>query len=217
MPAPRSCRFLALLPLLVLSLPGQAEVVFKGLSRTTEKVVRATVGLAAESCTAPDARVRRLYRRADAEIRQALEVYGYYAPTIDKTLGREGDCWQARFTIERGPRVGIRSLDVSVSGPAADDAILSGASARPDFAVGDGLNQRAYDAYKLELAGLARRRGYFDGRFATSVIDVHPEQLAADIRIDYASGERYRFGPIEFEQTVVDPEIAARFVELCRG
>ena len=36
MPAPRSCRFLALLPLLVLSLPGQAEVVFKGLSRTTE-------------------------------------------------------------------------------------------------------------------------------------------------------------------------------------
>ena len=217
MPAPRSCRFLALLPLLVLSLPGQAEVVFKGLSRTTEKVVRATVGLAAESCTAPDARVRRLYRRADAEIRQALEVYGYYAPTIDKTLGREGDCWQARFTIERGPRVGIRSLDVSVSGPAADDAILSGASARPDFAVGDGLNQRAYDAYKLELAGLARRRGYFDGRFATSVIDVHPEQLAADIRIDYLSGERYRFGPIEFEQTVVDPEIAARFVGFVEG
>ncbi len=74
---PHGCRLLAILPLLLLPLllprPGQADVVFKGLSRTTEKVVRATVVLAAESCTAPDARVRRLYRRADTEIRQALD------------------------------------------------------------------------------------------------------------------------------------------------
>ena len=217
MPAPRSCRFLALLPLLVLSLPGQAEVGFKGLSRTTEKVVRATVVLAAESCTAPDARVRRLYRRADTEIRQALEVYGYYAPTIEKTLGRAGNCWQAQFTIDRGPRVRIRSLKVSVSGPGADDLHLSGKDAQPEFKVGDGLNQRAYDAYKLSLASLARRHGYFDGRFAHSTIDVHPDKLAADIRIDYDSGRRYRFGPVEFEQTVVEPELAARFIEFAEG
>lgn len=210
-----------LLPLLLLALllprQGQAEVVFKGLSRTTEKIVRATVVLAAESCTAPDARVRRLYRRADTEIRQALEVYGYYAPTIEKQLGRKGDCWQAQFTVKRGPRVTIRSLAVSVSGPGADDRILAGEGARPDFAVGDGLNQRAYDAYKVTLTSLARRRGYFDGRFQTSVIDVHPDKLAADIRIDYASGARYRFGPVEFEQAIVDPELVARFVEFAEG
>lgn len=215
----RSCQYrrLAILPLLLLSAPGQAEVVFNGLSRTTEKVVRATVELASESCTAPDARIRRLYRRADTEIRQALEVYGYYAPTIEKTLGREGDCWQANFSITRGPRVKIRSLAIAVSGPGADDRILSGKDARPDFAVGEGLNQRAYDAYKVSLAGLARRRGYFDGRFAESAIDVFPDKLAADIRIDYASGQRYRFGPVEFDQAVVDPEIARRFVEFDEG
>lgn len=213
----RYYRRLVILPLLLLSMPGQAEVVFKGLSRTTEKIVRATVELAGESCTAPDARVRRLYRRADVEIRQALEVYGYYAATIDKTLGREGDCWQARFTVKRGPRVKIRSLKVSISGPGANDRSLSGKDAQPDFAVGDGLNQRAYDAYKVSLAGLARRRGYFEGRFASSAIDVYPKQLAADIRIDYASGERYRFGPVEFDQSVVDAEIARRFVEFSEG
>lgn len=210
-------RRLAVLPLLLLSMPGQAEVVFKGLSRTTEKIVRATVVLAGEPCTASDARVRRLYRRADTEIHQALEVYGYYAPTIEKTLGREGDCWQARFTVKRGPRVKIRSLKIAISGPGADDRILSGRGAEPGFAVGDGLNQRAYDAYKVSLTGLARRRGYFDGRFAGSVIDVYPNKLAADIHIDYASGERYRFGPVEFDQTVVDPELAGRFVEFAEG
>lgn len=208
---------LALLPLLLLSTPVQAEVVFKGLSRTTEKVVRATVDLAEEPCSAPDARVRRLYRRADTQIRQALEVYGYYAPGIEKVLGREGDCWQATFTIKRGPRVKIRSLQFAVSGPGAADEILSGKGARPDFAVGEGLNQRAYDAYKVSLAGLARRRGYFDGRFASSVIDVYPKEFAADIRIDYDSGTRYRFGPVEFEQSVVDSALAGRFVEFAEG
>jgi translocation and assembly module TamA len=203
--------------LLLLALPVRAEVVFEGLSRTTEKVVRATVVLASESCTAPDARVRRLYRRADTEIRQALEVYGYYAPTIDKSLGRDGDCWQATFTVKRGPRVKIRSLKISVSGPGAADEMLSGRDAQPDFAVGEGLNQRAYDAWKLSLAGLARRRGYFDGRFSRSVIDVYPEKLAADIRVDYDSGERYRFGPVEFDQSVVEPELAARFVGFREG
>jgi translocation and assembly module TamA len=221
----RACRMLlprcsplpAVLLLLLLPLPGQAGVVFKGLSRSTEKVVRATVVLAAESCTAPDARVRRLYRRADMEILEALEVYGYYAPTIEKTLGREGDCWQATFTVTRGPRVRIRSLSVAVSGPGANDAGLSGKEALPEFAVGDGLNQRAYDAYKLSLAGLARRRGYFDGRFVKSAIDVYPGKLAADIRIDYDSGPRYRFGPVEFEQAVVEPGLAVRFVEFAEG
>ncbi|MCL4779549.1 MAG: autotransporter assembly complex protein TamA [Gammaproteobacteria bacterium] len=203
--------------LLLLALPVRADVVFEGLSRTTEKVVRATVVLASESCTAPDARVRRLYRRADTEIRQALEVYGYYAPTIDKSLGREGDCWQATFTIKRGPRVKIRSLKFSISGPGAADELLSGQDAQPDFAVGEGLNQRAYDAWKLSLAGLARRLGYFDGRFSKSVIDVYPEKLAADIRVDYDSGERYRFGPVEFDQSVVEPELAARFVGFREG
>jgi translocation and assembly module TamA len=203
--------------LLLLALPVRADVVFEGLSRTTEKVVRATVVLASESCTAPDARVRRLYRRADTEIRQALEVYGYYAPTIDKSLGREGDCWQATFTIKRGPRMKIRSLKFSISGPGAADELLSGQDAQPDFAVGEGLNQRAYDAWKLSLAGLARRLGYFDGRFSKSVIDVYPEKLAADIRVDYDSGERYRFGPVEFDQSVVEPELAARFVGFREG
>lgn len=206
-----------LLVLLLLALPVRADVVFEGLSRTTEKVVRATVVLASESCTAPDARVRRLYRRADTEIRQALEVYGYYTPTIDKSLGREGDCWQATFTIKRGPRVKIRSLKFSISGPGAADELLSGQDAQPDFAVGEGLNQRAYDAWKLSLAGLARRLGYFDGRFSKSVIDVYPEKLAADIRVDYDSGERYRFGPVEFDQSVVEPELAARFVGFREG
>ncbi len=197
--------------------PVCASVEFEGLSRTTEKIVRATIALADEPCTAPDARVRRLYRRADKEIRQALEVYGYYAPTIDKSLDRDKDCWRAKFKIKRGPRVRLRNVSIVISGAGATDKDLRRLLDKADIARGEGLNQRAYDELKANLAGLAQRRGYFDGRFAAGRIDVYPEELAADVTVDYASGERYRFGPVTFEQSVVEPQLAERYVEFKPG
>lgn len=207
----------AALALALLAQPVQATVDFKGLSRTTEKIVRATIALDDEPCTAPDARVRRLYRRADREILQALEVYGYYAPTITKTLGSEKDCWRASFRIDRGPRVRLRQVALSVSGAGQGDAALTRLLAVDDLKAGEGLNQRAYDQFKANLATLAQRRGYFDGRFATSRVDVYPGELAADVTVEYASGERYRFGPVTLDQSVVDPALALKYVDFKAG
>ena len=198
--------------------PVHATVEFKGLSRTTEKIVRATVALDDEPCTAPDARVRRLYRRADKQILQALEVYGYYAPTIDKSLDRDEACWRASFTIVRGPRVKLRNVRLGVTGAGKSDRELAAALGRSDdLAAGKGLNQRAYDEFKAAFASVAQRRGYFDGRFATSRVDVYPGELAADITIDYVSGERYRFGPVTLDQDVVDPKLVLKYVNFRPG
>lgn len=208
---------LALAMALAMALPAHGTVEFQGLSPATENIVRATVALADEPCTAPDARVRRLYRRADQQIRQALEVYGYYAPTIDKALESETDCWHARFRIDSGPRVHLRRVSIGVSGAGQSDSGLTRVLIKADLVAGNGLDQRAYDEFKSTLAALAQRRGYFDGRFAASRLDVYPGELAADITIDYASGERYRFGPVTLDQSVVDPELALRYVEFEPG
>ena len=218
----RSMRGAALLPVLaavlgLVSLPAGATVDFKGLSRTTEKIVRATIALDDEPCTAPDARVRRLYRRADQEILQALEVYGYYAPTITKTLGSDKGCWRASFHIDRGPRVKLRKVALSVSGAGQGDAVVTRLLAVDEIQAGKGLNQRAYDEFKANLATRAQRRGYFDGRFATSRVDVYPGELAADVTVEYVSGERYRFGPVTLDQSVVDPKLALRYVDFKAG
>ena len=116
---------------------------FAGLSRTTEKVVRATIVLDDEPCTAPDARVRRLYRRADKQILQALEVYGYYAPTISKSLELHKDCWRARFTIKRGPRVHLRKVTIGVSGSGGGDKAVTRYLATQPFKTGEGLTIQA--------------------------------------------------------------------------
>jgi translocation and assembly module TamA len=207
----------AALALGLAALPALGAVDYQGLSRTTEKVVRATVALDDEPCSAPEARVRRLYRRADREILQALEVYGYYAATIEKSLERDDNCWQASFRINRGPRVRLRTVTIGISGAGKADRVLNRLLANDDLSTGEGLNQRIYDEFKATLAGRAQRLGYFDGRFAESRIDVYPELLVADLTIDYASGERYRFGAVTLDQAVVDPDLALRYLEFKPG
>jgi translocation and assembly module TamA len=196
---------------------ARAGVEIKGLSRTTERAVRAGLSLEAEPCTVADVRLERLFRRADREIRTALEVYGYYAPTIGKTLERGKDCWTARFTVDRGPRVKLRNVTVKVADDGAGDPALRRLIERSPFRPGEGLNQRAYDDYKQSIITVARQRGYFDGRFAAARIDVYPEDLAADVVLDYAAGQRYRFGPVEFDQGVVREPVARAFIEFAEG
>jgi translocation and assembly module TamA len=202
---------------IVVPLPALARVEFKGLSRTTERVVRASLALEAEPCDVAEVRLQRLFRRADGEIRKALEVYGYFAPTIDKTLERDKDCWVAKFSVDRGPRVKLRDVKVSAAPATGSDPVLQQLVDRRPFKPGDGLNQRSYDDYKQSIIALAQQRGYFDGRFADARIDIYPDDLAADISLDFVAGERYRFGPVEFEQGVVRDTTARSFIEFNTG
>jgi translocation and assembly module TamA len=216
---PPVLRLSLLVGLLLCAFAGSARatVEFKGLSRTTERVVRATITLDDEPCNVADARLRRVYRRTDELIRDALEVYGYYQPVIEKTLARNESCWVATYTIQRGPRVRLRKVLVGVSGAGANDPVLAGFVGRQPFAADDGLNQREYEQFKADLASLAQRRGYFDARFAARRIDVYPEERSADLLIDFASGERYRFGPVTLEQDVLRERLARRYIEFKPG
>jgi translocation and assembly module TamA len=214
---PRCLLLAALVAASLAPLPAVAKVELKGLSRTTERVVRASLALEAEPCDAAEVRVQRLFRRSDGEIRRALEVYGYFAPTIGKTLERGKDCWVARFTIDRGPRVQVRDVTVRVAAGTDSDPVLQQIADRRPFKPGDGLNQRSYDEYKQSIIALAQQRGYFDGRFADARIDIYPDALAADITLDYTAGERYRFGPVEFDQDVVRDTTARSFIEFDTG
>lgn len=208
---------LLLVALLVVPVAATARVELKGLSRATERAVRASLALEAEPCTASPVRVERLFRRSDREIRAALEVYGYFAPTVQRELTTARDCWLARYTIDRGPRVRLRNVAVRIAPEDGPDPGLDRLVARRPLAPGDGLNQRLYDDYKQSVLAVARQRGYFDGRFTDARIDIYPELLAADITLEYAAGTRYRFGPIEFDQAVVRDATARSFIEFASG
>src|SRR5690349_19636885 len=63
-----------------------------------------------------EAEVRRLHRRAEAEIRSALEAYGYYAPTVRGRLTGARKKWSAVYQVELGEPVRLNAVKVELTG-----------------------------------------------------------------------------------------------------
>ena len=127
------------------------------------------------------------------------------------------DCWHARFTIDPGEPVRIRTLDVAVTGEAEHDSPFTEALAQAGLAVGNPLDHGAYDRLRRRLTEVARERGYADARFTANRIDVFPDEHAADIALMFDSGPRYAFGPTEITQDVLTDELISSYFTFDEG
>jgi translocation and assembly module TamA len=208
----RSAASRALAALLLLAAGvAPAAVQIDGLSRANERLVRTSLRLDDEPCDAPEWRVRRLFREAEQDIREVLQVRGYYRVQVERQLEWEDDCWTARFSIDAGEAVRLREVRVTIDGEAGSDPAFMAILRRNPFAAGQQLDHRSYDSYKRSFTDTATQRGYFDAGFDASRIDIWPDDGVADITLDFASGPRYRFGQVEFNQDVVSERLARRY------
>lgn len=156
--------------------------------------------------------IRRLHGRAEKEIRQALQPYGYYSPTIRTRLDRvEGD-WVARYDIDRGPATVIRQLELVIQGPGLEDPDIRRAVSDADLREGRRLMHGAYEDTKRSLVAAANNAGYLDARFTRREMRVSPADQQAELFLTLETGDRYFFGPITVEQDILTPQFVARFL-----
>jgi len=194
-----------------------AEVELVGVEGPAAANVLAYLDLDDEPCDAPRLRIEQMHGRAAARIRDSLQAYGYYEPSVEPSLLFADDCWHARYTIATGEPVRIRALEVSLTGEAEKDPPFTAALAETNLAVGEPLDHGAYDRLKRRFADLGRERGYADAQFTTSRIDVYPEEHVADIALHFDSGPRYAFGPTELTQDVLTEELAQSYFTFDEG
>lgn len=168
-------------------------------------------------CDAPSWRVRRLNNKAERQVREALEAYGFYNPTITIRPGREKDCWLTTITIAPGEPVRLRTVDVRLTGAAESDRAFQRLLDTRPLRPGEVLEHATYERFKDEFADTARRRGYFAARFLEHRIEVHAQENRADVTLHYDSGPRYVFGAVTFDQSVVRPALVERFVDFRPG
>lgn len=206
-----------LLSILLAWTAASAKVEVSGVRGKLRDNVMAHLTLAEAGCDAPSWRVRRLTRKADPEIREALEAYGYYNPVLAIGSGVESGCWLVNIHIEPGEPVRLRKVDVAVTGEAAGDPGFRRLLKTQPLQPGDQLDHADYERFKKALGDLARQRGYFAAAFPESRIDVYTRENAADIVLHYDSGPRYHFGPVTFQQEVVRPDLVERFVDFRPG
>jgi len=194
----------------------------EGLEGAPLQNVRASLGIERlKEQQQPDPeRIRRLHRRAPAEIRRALEPFGYYHPTIKEELlepKTPESPWVARYQVHAGNPVTVTKLDLALQGPGAKDPALLGLQSDFPLATGAVLDHRRYTAGKQTLVRGARRLGYLDADLEQHRIEVDPEAGSAKIELLLTTGPRYRFGPVSFQQEGFDEAYLRSFIPFRSG
>jgi translocation and assembly module TamA len=166
----------------------------------------------------PDA-VQRLYNRIDDEVRTALRPFGYYEPRITSSIqGPDKDRrWRVQINIDPGVPVLIDTVNVTLSGPGADEPVFTRLRDSPQLRAGERLNHAAYEQLKGGLERAAATYGYLDARLLRNELQVNLATHKADIFLELQTGERYRFGATTVEQHAVHEDVVRRFLRYKEG
>ncbi|MDH3535666.1 MAG: autotransporter assembly complex protein TamA [Gammaproteobacteria bacterium] len=220
----KSCRVALILLALVVSTPVRAQtavsVDINGIDVTLEQNVRLYLSIEQQKGNPlmSDGRLRRLHKKANDEISQALQPYGFYRPTINSSLEKTGSGeWLASYDIDPGPALKIGTLNFSVSSPMAEDPAFQTLLAENPLRQGDNFSHLAYEDFKTDMANLSAERGYFLARFADHRIEIDLERYEARIYLDYEGGPRFRFGEVLLQQDVLNTDLVNRYVPFARG
>lgn len=217
----RRAALLAMPVLLAAAAPAAAglDVAVRGVEGPERANIEARLTILAYATEGGDdeAEVRRLHRRAEGDIRNALEAYGYYGPTVRGRLTGAKKDWEAVYDIELGEPTRLGSVVVDVTGEGREFPAIAQTLADHTLRSGARLQHAAYEGVKTALARAAYDNGFLDARFTTHQLRVDPSLHRADIELRLETGPRYFFGPLAIEQEGLDPEFVRRYVPIREG
>lgn len=139
--------------------------------------------------------------------RDAAQAVGFYDSQF---FFRKTATDQLQVDVVAGIPVRVSSQVIQVDGQAQQQRRFQRIESQPDLAVGDVLNHAKYETTKNRIASAALERGYFEGRWQAHDVQVTLPDAIADIQLIYQSGDRYRFGEVEFGSTVADVPLPVR-------
>ncbi len=197
---------LSLAVLLLLSGPAVAQTLtysVSGIEGELARNVRAWLGQ--EPQTRPER--HNFVASARERTRKALQALGYYSPDLTLSLDRKEPVWSLALEVSAGEPVRLREIDLELSGDAVDDEAFARLLANPGFASGDILHHGRFEKFRSELLALAQKRGYFNARITASRVTVQADIYTADVQLHLDSGQRFSFGEITFDQTLISNEL----------
>lgn len=211
----------------------------QGLDEAMAENVRTTLSLEdAVGKVVTGRRMAYLVRVAEDEVREALEPFGYYSPTItiqrsDRSAPEGGERDDATprvegsgpadpnrpvsitITVDKGQPVQVRESTVAIEGDGGSDRYLREELDAFLPRTGDVFDHSLYEASKARITRRMAERGYFDADFVAHKVEVTRAQRAADIDLRWNSGGRYDMGAITFAQEprqIIRPQLLDKLV-----
>jgi translocation and assembly module TamA len=187
---------------------AKVDVEIDGLAEEQRDAVEANLELREyEKRDIKPAELRSAYKEAEAQIRLALEPFGFYDVEVDSSLtGDEQNGWKAKFTVRPGEPAIVRNARVDVVGEGKEQRRVATAIAGFAPKVGDRLDHATYEASKSVIDSSLRGSGYLDAKYLHRRVTVKPEENSADVDLQWESGERYKFGDVRFTGDAPFPE-----------
>ena len=196
------------------------KVTIEGIDGPVKQNVRDILALARaddEGNPLQVARIRQLYDRSAQQIREALQPFGFYDPSIHSTLTANDGTWLAHYLIHPGPPTIVQSVDVSVTGAGANAPVVQQAADQFRRERGDTLQHLVYENAKLALLGAATDSGYLKARFDSAAILVDSTADTARIVVRFDTGPLMHFGQVTFHESVINHGLLARQVPFQPG
>ncbi|OQK44648.1 hypothetical protein XM75_c21214 [Vibrio vulnificus] len=135
-------------------------------------------------------------------VRSALNPYGYYHSKL--SVQREPNDLIV-LDVELGEVVLVAKSNIVVSGEASNDEDFLGLVNQAQLKQGQPLLHSEYDTLKRNLTSLAQKKGYLDGRFIESSLEVIPSMNQANVNLHFSSGSRYQFGSLSVPTSGIEP------------
>lgn len=175
-----------------------------------------------EAHVQPPARTDRdaLERFREQVVEQAqdgLRALGYYQARVTPALSETEQAYVMDLLIEAGKPVIVESVDLQVEGDARDDERVQRYLDEFPLKKGEVLHHGHYSKGKDGLLSLVLSRGYFDARLTTHKVSVRVKDNAARVELLLASGPRYRFGEVDFDETALSKDLLERFLTFSPG
>lgn len=147
----------------------------------------------------------------------SLKALGYYRPDIKSVLTRTEPVWSLEIEVAPGPPVVINEVSLQFLGAASTDEVFQQLLASQPFTKDAVFNHGDYEDFKNRILTMGQERGYFDARFSESRVTVNVESNQADIYLHYESGDRFRFGTVDYSEFDLEPELLAQLQPIAEG
>ena len=148
---------------------------------------------------------------------RGLRVFGYYESSVRfERKKRPGKRDLLIAHVTPGNPTKLAGTDVQIEGEAAQDENFT--ALRKNLPKeGELVEHQTYDDYKTSLSRLALGRGYFDGEFKISRLEISPETYQAWWRILFDSGVRYHYGNITFNHSQIREDYLNNILNIKSG
>ena len=207
------CLCLCLLPAFALAADPMLEYKLSGLEGKLLENARAWLGNLPQT---PQQR-ENFVATAQERVENSLKALGYYRPAIETVVERREPVWSLAISVAPGDPVLIGSISIQLHGAATTDEAFQKLLQRIPLAEGGIFNHGDYEQFKNQVLTLGQERGYFDARFTRSKVTINATRDQAEIILHYDSGQRFRFGNIDYSANKLAPRLLAQLQPIQEG